>query len=296
MRNRWSYSVLALSAVVAFSAQAGVRHYVAELDNSQWQLTRNSPLQCELQHQIPRYGRVHFVSDAGKQLDLKMQMDMRQLPDSYGVAAVQSLAPRWWPGEQGYAIGDMRLYKQFNSELPKQLAWTVLSELEKGRYPTFFYQDWYNERDQVAIGLSAANFKASYDTFMSCVNNLLKFSFEDIAYSVLNYESGGDELTNGSKRKLAQIGQYLQADKDLQLVLIDAYTDSYGSHSVNQKLSEQRAAKIREFFIAMGIDADRIRSEGHGESRHVAANDNSLERRKNRRVVIQLSKPLDVAL
>lgn len=290
-------SVVILGSIaVSAPVQAEVRHYVADLNSSSWQLTQESPLQCELRHKVPRYGDVTFVSRASKELNLNMRMEFRQLPATYDVASVKSVAPQWWPGRASYDLAAMNIYKQFDSELPEQAAWTVLTELEKGRYPTFYYQDWHNQRDQVAVGLSAANFRRGYDTFLDCMAGLLKFSFEDISYTVLNYQSGSDQLTNEAQQKLMKIGQYLMHDQDLELVLVDAYTDGFGAREPNQRLSERRAEAIKSFFTERGIDGNRIETEGHGERRHIASNDDELSRGKNRRVVIRLSKPLAMTL
>jgi outer membrane protein OmpA-like peptidoglycan-associated protein len=273
-----------------------VRHYSATLDDSAWQISEQNRLTCEMAHDIPRYGTVRFQSEASKQLNLRMTMDMRQLPDSYGVAAIESVPPRWQPGASSYRIGDMKLYKQFDGELRKQLAWTLLSELEKGRYPTFFYEDWYNHRDKVAVSLSAVNFRGTYDDFLDCVSALLPFSFDDIAYTVLNHEADTEKLTLSSQRKLKQISDYLKVDNDLELVLVDAYTDSLGARGPNRELTKRRAEEIQQFFVDRGIQAERIKTVAHGEDRPIQSSDNELNRQINRRVIVQLSKPSPIEL
>lgn len=266
MKN-WPMLTAVSASLLLLSGQAqanSVRHYSANLDNSAWQISEKNRLACEMEHEIPRYGKVRFQSEASKELNLRMKMEMQKLPDSYGVSAIESVPPRWQPGESSYRIGNMQLYKQFDGELQKQLAWTLLSELEKGRYPTFFYDDWYNNRDQVAVSLSSVNFRRTYDDFMSCVNALLPFSFDDIAYTVLNHEADSEKLTLSSQRKLKQISDYLQVDNELELVLVDAYTDSLGARGPNQELTEQRAKEIQQFFVERGIDAERIKTVAHG--------------------------------
>jgi outer membrane protein OmpA-like peptidoglycan-associated protein len=89
---------------------------------------------------------------------------------------------------------------------------------------------------------------------------------------------------------MAMISEYLSLDQDLEIVLIDAYSDSYGGRWPNLKLSEKRAEKIRQYFIKNGIDATRIEAKGYGEKRHIASNNTTLGRGKNRRVVIQMEK------
>lgn len=292
----WSTTILLSGLFSSVSTANSVRYYRADLDNSMWYLAQNTRLQCDLEHTIPRYGKVEFSSEAGKQLNLRMQLDMHKLPDAYGVAKIESVAPNWQPGSATYQLGNMPLYKQFDGELQKQMAWTLLAELEKGRYPTFYYQDWYSNRDAVAVALSSVNFRDAYDAFKGCVNALLPFSFKDISYTVLNHQGETADLTPAARGKLEKISQYLAVDNDLSLVLVDAYTDSLGAREPNQALTEERAETIKQFFVERGIDETRIETVGHGEDRPVAANTNDVDRAKNRRVVVRLSKPADYGL
>jgi len=272
-------------------AQAGIRQYSADLNNSQWQLSNDSRLQCTLSHQIPHYGEARFYAKADRKLNMEFELDMMILPDSYSLAEVRSIAPRWQPGVGSRTLANMKLYKQFNPSLPKKVAWTMLSELEQGMSPTFYYNDWYSEQDKISVGLSTARFKKAYQNFVGCIGNLLNYSFDDIAYTVLNYQSNSDQFTKASQKRINMIREYLSLDADLELVLIDAYSDSYGGRSQNQSLSQRRANKIRDYFVNNGIEANRIEASGYGEKRHISSNATTLGRGKNRRVVIQMQKP-----
>ena len=277
-------------ALFASNAQAGTRQYSASISNSQWELADQSRLQCTLAHQIPHYGQARFSARASRQLNMEFELDMMLLPDNYSLAKVRSESPNWRPGNGGRVLADMKLYKQFNPSLPKKVAWTMLSELEQGMSPTFYYNDWYSEQDEISVGLSTARFKSAYRNFVACVGNLLNYSFEDIAYTVLNYQSNSDKFTKASQRRIDMIREYLSLDPNLELVLVDAYSDSYGGRWSNLKLSERRAAKIRDYFVQNGIEASRIEANGYGEKRHIASNNTTLGRGKNRRVVIQMQK------
>lgn len=279
------------AAVTAFSCDAMVRHYEADLYDSSWQVAENSRLKCTLTHQIPNYGEAVFSSVANRQLNMNFELEMLRLPDTYGLAEVRSMPPSWKPGHGGRVIAQMDLHKQFSPSLSKKVAWTMLSELEQGMNPKMFYQDWYNETNKVAVGLSPARFSKAYQSFVSCVGNLLNYSFEDISYTVLNYQSNSDELTKASKKRISMITEYLALDSELEIVLIDAFTDSYGGRWPNLKLSEKRAAKIQKHFIDAGIDIARITATGYGEKRHIASNQTVLGREQNRRVVIRMDKP-----
>jgi len=43
-------------------------------------------------------------------------------------------------------------------------------------------------------------------------------------------------------------------------------------------------------MVSLGIDESKVETEGFGEKRHIATNDNILGRDKNRRLVIQIEK------
>jgi outer membrane protein OmpA-like peptidoglycan-associated protein len=270
---------------------AALRQYVAKVENSEWQLKQKNRLQCTLSHGLPGYGEAMFTSFASKQLNMEFELDMLRLPKSYGVAAVYSVPPKWMPGKVQRAIADMTIRKQYNGDLPEQAAWTMLSELEKGFWPTIYYQDWYNQYDRVSVGLNASNFAEPYTEFAECVSNLLPYSFQDIAYTTLTYQFNNTVLTKYSQKRLAMIGEYLKEDTDLELVLLDGYTDSYGGRAINKQVSIRRSVEIKDFFRSMGVAPERIAVTGHGERRHISPNTNETTRAKNRRVIIRMSKP-----
>lgn len=288
----WLRVLLASTLCMPFFATAELRHYVASLDQSEWKLSDNTPIICRLEHDIPSYGKAVFTSTAGKDHNLNFSLDMWVKPDQVTQATLMSMAPAWRPGILSKEITELTYQKYFSGEVPRNAAWSMLAELERGMEPTFYYADWYNETNKIAVGLSAVNFNRRYGEFKSCLASLLPYSFEDIAFTVLTYQSGGTELTRYAKSQIAKVQEYLAYDPEVELVLIDAYTDSYGGRSINQKVSEQRADSVKDFFLSAGINQDRISTVGHGERRHVASNATIEERGRNRRVVIRISKPM----
>ena len=69
---------------------------------------------------------------------------------------------------------------------------------------------------------------------------------------------------------------------------IGGHTDSVGSSSMNQALSERRANAVRDYLIANGIDADRLTATGYGEDQPIANNRTRAGRKENRRVEVKL--------
>ena len=71
---------------------------------------------------------------------------------------------------------------------------------------------------------------------------------------------------------------------------VEGHTDSVGSDALNQKLSEARAASVKDYLVANGIDGSRLSSVGYGESKPIDKNTTSKGRANNRRVEINLVK------
>lgn len=276
--------------VATTSVSAAMRQYAATVETSSWEVADASRLQCTLNHELPGYGAAMFTSVASKQLNMEFELDMHLLPNHFDVAAVYSVPPRWMPGVAPKTIADMTIRKQYNGDLPQDAAWTMLSELEKGFWPTIYYNDWYNKNDKVSVALNASNFAHVYNEFVQCVSNLLPYNFDDIAYTVLSYQKNSTELSKYSQKRLTMIGEYLKEDSELELVLLDGYTDSYGGRWNNEQLSIRRANEVKSYLTTLGVPEDRIQLTGHGEKRYIAPNDTRDARAQNRRVVVRLSK------
>lgn len=72
--------------------------------------------------------------------------------------------------------------------------------------------------------------------------------------------------------------------------LVDVYghTDTVGSTSVNQRLSEQRAQAVANYLISRGVSSSRIRSMGFGETQLKVSTGDNVNEPLNRRVEIKI--------
>lgn len=75
---------------------------------------------------------------------------------------------------------------------------------------------------------------------------------------------------------------------DKTIIQIEGHTDSSGSQSYNQLLSERRASSVRDFLLNRSIEPKRTRAVGYGERYPIASNDNASGREQNRRVELTL--------
>ena len=71
---------------------------------------------------------------------------------------------------------------------------------------------------------------------------------------------------------------------------LEGHTDADGKDAMNQKLSEDRAAAVKNFLVENGIDASRLSSKGFGETMPVATNKTKAGKAQNRRVEVKLEK------
>ncbi len=290
--NKWVVtSIATASLLTSVAASALEKRYVATPQQSTWQMVTNTPLECRLVHPIPNYGDAEFSSRASKKINLDFELKMRRPMGETRNVSLVSMPPVWRPGESANRMTTIQFFKQFDGYIGGQTAWTLLSELEKGRYPTFSYQDWQSSNQLVEVALSSVLFQEQYNNFSDCMANLLPYSFEDISFTILHYDRGNSvDLNKASQKRLSQIAEYIRYNKDIDLVLVAAYTDSVDSKNESQSLSEKRSERLRDYFKSLGLTEERIQVQGFGKRRPIADNNSPIGKDKNRRVVISLGR------
>ena len=90
--------------------------------------------------------------------------------------------------------------------------------------------------------------------------------------------------------QLGKVAEVLNKCSDT-LIIIAGHTDSTGSESSNQNLSEHRAQNAKMEIVNQGVHPSRIRTMGFGASAPLAENNTEAGRRLNRRVVITIHSP-----
>ena len=108
-------------------------------------------------------------------------------------------------------------------------------------------------------------------------------TFGDVLFATNKSDLRSSGLVNVNK-----LAQFLQENPDRK-VIIEGYTDSTGSDSYNQSLSERRAGSVRTELVKMGVDPARIVTQGYGKEFPVADNTSVSGRAMNRRVEVTIS-------
>ncbi|MBR6001264.1 MAG: OmpA family protein [Bacteroidales bacterium] len=86
---------------------------------------------------------------------------------------------------------------------------------------------------------------------------------------------------------LDEIVDWLVANPKVK-VEIGGHTDGVGSQEYNQKLSEQRAKTVYNYFVEHGVNKDRLSYKGYGKLEPIADNNTDAGRQQNRRVELKI--------
>lgn len=102
------------------------------------------------------------------------------------------------------------------------------------------------------------------------------------------------DIKPGGREELDALAQKLTApDAKAEHIHVMGYTDRLGNTGYNQKLSERRAATVRDYLVGKGVAADQIDAEGRGEADPVKTCDDKNRAKliaclaPNRRVVVE---------
>ena len=103
------------------------------------------------------------------------------------------------------------------------------------------------------------------------------------------FRSAESNLLPSAQAKLDQVANALLAVRERYL-LVEGHTDSQGSDSYNQNLSQRRADAVRDYIVQRGYPADHIQARGKGEYSPIADNASPEGRANNRRVEIVIER------
>lgn len=116
----------------------------------------------------------------------------------------------------------------------------------------------------------------------SCDQTLLAL----LSNAQIRFASSSAQIDAGSSDLLDDIAEAAKACPGR--LGIDGHSDDSGQRMFNQRLSQDRAASVRDALIARGVAADRLVAEGFGPDQPVATNDTVEGRARNRRIEISV--------
>lgn len=105
--------------------------------------------------------------------------------------------------------------------------------------------------------------------------------------SGLLFDFDSAKLRPEAKENLEQLAEIMGEDDNTELLIV-GHTDSIGDEDYNYDLSERRADSAADYIISQGIGANRVDTEGRGETEPIGDNDTEAGRQKNRRVEVAI--------
>ena len=112
--------------------------------------------------------------------------------------------------------------------------------------------------------------------------NILEGSVAELVFS--------GHLEKFYSQQLSVISSLLSEIPDLELNL-DGYSDRQGDEAENMQLSVARLQSVRNYFVAHGIDGDRIKVNAYGEKNFVSSPGELAAYVFDRRVVVSFTSP-----
>jgi outer membrane protein OmpA-like peptidoglycan-associated protein len=102
------------------------------------------------------------------------------------------------------------------------------------------------------------------------------------------FDSGSAALKPGGHKAVENLAQLMQKQPGGGIA-IEGFTDSTGSPEANRRLSEARAAAVKQALVERGIEPKRIQTRGYGPAFPVASNETAVGRQLNRRVEVVIA-------
>lgn len=103
----------------------------------------------------------------------------------------------------------------------------------------------------------------------------------------VHFDVNKASLRKASYTELNELVDYLERKPGIR-VEIAGHTDNTGEDDFNQKLSQRRADRVKQYLVSQGIDSGRVEAKGYGEDQPIAPNNTEKGRQQNRRTEVRI--------
>jgi outer membrane protein OmpA-like peptidoglycan-associated protein len=286
------YKILLSGLVLLSSALAlasGERLYLSSMDDSRWTLSVDSPTLCQIEHDIPLFGKAVFYRESGRELRLKL---MSQHDFKKGLKVAMYSATAHWRPQQTQAVLAKTETLGGNSPviaLVDDTARHAYFELQQGYQPSLYFIDEQDGFNPVSVILSTVRFRDVEADFGRCIERLYPVHFDDVQASSVYFDFDQEFPLDGEEqRAIDPMVAYLQVDPLVKKVVISGHTDLKGSRCYNEKLSARRARYVYDYLELSGVDPAKLEIRTFGESRPLVNQRSGSTTALNRRVSIEM--------
>jgi peptidoglycan-associated lipoprotein len=99
---------------------------------------------------------------------------------------------------------------------------------------------------------------------------------------IIHFNFDSNALTSAAMAILQSNAQYLLANPSVNIV-IEGHCDSRGTVAYNLALCQRRAVKVKEYYVQLGVPANRIATISYGEEQPIEFGENEVAWAANRR-------------
>lgn len=103
------------------------------------------------------------------------------------------------------------------------------------------------------------------------------YTINDILFATAKWD-----LNSKSKFILDNFAQFLKENPGIK-ISINGHTDNDGNTAANMELSQKRAEEVKKYLASKGIDGNRLKAKGYGQTQPKVPNTSEENKAKNRR-------------
>lgn len=139
------------------------------------------------------------------------------------------------------------------------------------------------------LGQERARLQAALSEQQARLQTLEQEAAAKLTFQIL-FASGSDTLNEIDMQRIFALAGHLERNPEL-VVVLDGHADPRGTDEYNNVLSQERAKAVKDTLETLGVAAERIRHQGHGNRFSTAAKGDEEAYRQERRVDITVELP-----
>jgi sodium-type flagellar protein MotY len=265
------------------------RVYMSPMEDSQWKLTVNSATRCEIEHEIPRFGKAIFSQESGRSLQLRF-VSVHNFRKGMDVA-FRSVTANWKGIQTQSELAELKTSGSTDPliDITTNVARNAYFELQQGYQPSLFFIDEDDGFNSVSVVLSTVRFRDVEPEFGKCISQLYPYNFEDVKSARIHFEFDDEfPIQEEEDTALVKMLGYLKADPSVKKVVISGHADFKGTECYNDSLSARRAWYVYDLMVQNGIDPRLLEVKFYGEDKPLAKGKDDKSRAINRRVSVTM--------
>lgn len=120
--------------------------------------------------------------------------------------------------------------------------------------------------------------KEQQDSISKLNNRQVETKTNVIVPTVIGFEIGKSDISSVQKANLITLANTLKENKEFNITVVGHADAQTGTKERNKELSIERAESVKSVLVELGVESDRIKTVGKGDTEQVFKEDNDLNR------------------